>query len=85
MALSHAEDPTSVASFVDTQCQNLIEPHMYEKLMRDKTTFTRGEMLKHKDMTKFHTSEVPKIDVLQDNEVWEIKLRKHIYLSARKY
>ena len=36
------EDPTSVADFVDTHYQNLIEPHIYNNIMRDKTTFTRG-------------------------------------------
>ena len=73
-----ADDPTSIANFVDTQCQNLIEPQIYDKLMGDKSTFSRGEMLKHKDVTKFHNSEVPEIDHLQDNEVWEIKLCNHI-------
>ena len=46
--------------------------------MGDKTTFSRGEMLKHNDVTKFHTSEVPEIDGLQNNDVWEIKLRQQI-------
>ena len=54
------EDPTSVADFVNTQCQNLIEPYIYEKLMVDKTTFSRGEMLKHQDVNNFIILKCPK-------------------------
>ena len=32
-----AKDSTSVADFVDKQYQSLIEPHIYDKIMGDKT------------------------------------------------
>ena len=72
------EDPTSVADFVNTQCQNLIEPHIYDKIIGDTATFTRGELLKNKRVDKFHDSEVPEINELQDYNIWGIMLRKRI-------
>ena len=73
----------SIADFVNTQCQNLIEPHIYDKIIGDTATFTRGELLKNKRVDKFHDSEVPEINGLQDNDVCEIKLRKQI-LKCKK-
>ena len=69
----------SIADFVNTQCQNLIEPHIYDKIIGDTATFTRGELLKNKRVDKFHDSEVPEINELQDYNIWGIMLRKRLH------